>query len=38
MDSKVILMPKTAYVNKLQIMIDEGIAQGKYKATTDTTL
>ena len=38
-DSTVLVMPKTAYVNKMQTMIDEGIAQGKYMPINiDTTL
>ena len=37
-DSPVVIMQRVDYVNKLETMIDEGIANGKYVLTEDNTL
>ena len=36
-DSSVVIMNKVDYIEKVNGMINEGIQQGKYKMTTDTT-
>ena len=37
-DSSVVIMQRADYINKLETMIEEGIANGKYVATEDNTL
>ena len=37
-DSSVVIMQRADYVNKLETMIEEGIANGKYVVTEDNTL
>ena len=37
-DSTVVIIPKDVYIGKLQGMIEQGIAEGKYEVTTDKTL
>ena len=37
-DSSVVIMPKTSYNEKLQEMINDGIANGKYQRTSDNTI
>ena len=37
-DSSVVIMQRADYVNKLETMIEEGIANGKYVLTEDNTL
>ena len=34
----VVIIPRSTYVKKLQSMIDNGIDQGKYQPTTNTTM
>ena len=38
LETSVIIMEKTAYQQKLQTMIDEGIEQGKYVHSEDTII
>ena len=37
-DSSIVIMQRADYVNKLETMIEEGIANGKYVVTEDNTL
>jgi len=37
-DSTVVIIPREVYIGKLESMIEEGITQGKYETTTDSTL
>jgi len=37
-DSSVVIMQRADYVNKLETMIEEGVAKGKYVLTEDNTL
>ena len=37
-DSSVVIMQRADYVKKLETMIEEGIANGKYVVTEDNTL
>ena len=37
-DSTVVIIPREVYIRKLESMIEEGITQGKYETTTDSTL
>ena len=37
-DSTVVIISREVYIGKLESMIEEGITQGKYETTTDSTL